>query len=138
MKKVLLMIAAITFLTACKAANGNSVSKLETTIYKTNNHEEILIQDGFDFIKDVFIDKDTFYHASLLTMEYGNNDTLEKEEEVKNLTNSYDVLYITFSFETGDVLYETMQSNHVYNYETYLVKSYEHDSWHIYKMEAIN
>ncbi|MCH5166349.1 MAG: hypothetical protein J1F35_00515 [Erysipelotrichales bacterium] len=138
MKKVLLMIAVITFLTACKAANGNSVSKLETTIYKTNNHEEILIQDGFDYIKDIFTDKDTFYHASLLTMEYGNNDTLEKEEIVKNSTKSYDVLYITFSFETGDVLYETMQSNHVYKYETYLVKSYEHDSWHIYKMEAIN
>ena len=138
MKKVAIIFTVLILLTGCKYPNGNSVSKLETTIYKTNNHDEIVIEDGFSYIKDIFTDKDTFYHADLLTMEYGLDSTKELEENIKIETNSYDVLYITFSFKTGNVEYETMKSNNIYTYETYLIKSYKDDIWHIYKMEAIN
>lgn len=137
MKKIMLVLASILVLTACKAANGNSISKLETTVYKNNNHDEMIIDDGFNTIKTIFTDKDTFYHASLLTMEYGTENSEVLEENVKNETNSYDVLYIKFSFQTGDVEYEAMIKNHIYNYETYLVKSYKDDIWHVYKMEGI-
>ena len=138
MKKVLLVLTLVLVLTACKANNGNSVSKLETTIYKNNIHTDLVVEDGFDRIKKEFTDQATFYYSSLLTMEYGSDGTLDKEELVKKETNSYDVLYIVFTFKTGDVSYVEMESNHVYKYETYLTKSYEHDDWHIYKMEGIN
>lgn len=137
MKKVLLIFAFILVLTACKAANGNSVSKLETTIYTRNGHEEIVIEDAFNFVKNIFTDTDTFYYADLLTMEYGTPDSKQLEERIKNDTNSYEVLYIKFSFKTGNVAYAAMESNHIYNYETYLIKYYEHDEWHIYYMDGI-
>lgn len=137
MKKVLLVIMTLLFLTACTRANGNSISKLETTVYKNNTHDELTIDDGFNTIKKIFTDKDTFFHASLLTMEYGVEGSDELEEQVKTETNSYDVLYIKFTFQTGDVEYEAMKKNHVYNYETYLIKSYKDDIWHVYKMEGI-
>lgn len=137
MKNTILVLISILALTACVAANGNSISKLETTIYKNNNHDELIIDEGFDTIKTIFTDKDTFYHSSLLTMEYGFEGSQELENQVKEETNSYDVLYITFSFKTGDVEYESMIKNHMYNYETYLIKSYKDDIWHVYKMEEI-
>lgn len=137
MKKVLLLFAFLLLLTGCASANGNSVSKLETTIYNRNGHEEIVIDDGFNFIKKVFTDTDTFYYADLLTMEYGEPGTKELENLIKEETNAYDVLYIKFSFKTGNVAYEAMESNHVYNYETYLTKSYKNDEWHIYYMDGI-
>ena len=135
LKRLLIVLVTILFITGCTSINGNSVSKLETTIYKTNNHDELIIEEGFSYIKSIFTDKDTFYHASLLTMEYGTESTKELEEIVKTETNSYDVLYITFSFKTGNVEYESMKSNQLYNFETYLIKSYKDDIWHIYKME---
>lgn len=137
MKKIVLIALVLVLLTACKSANGNSISKLETTIYKTCSHDELVIEDGFDYIKKVFTDKDTFYHASLLTIEYGTDETKELEDKIKEETNSYEVLYFKFSFKTGDVAYQAMQSNHVYNYETYLIKSYKDDIWHIYKMDGV-
>ncbi len=135
MKKIMLAATVLLLLTACKSVNGNSISKLETTIYKTHSHDELVIEDGFNYIKKVFTDKDTFYHASLLTIEYGSEETKELENKIKEETNSYEVLYIKFSFKTGNVAYQAMQSNHIYNYETYLIKSYKEDIWHIYKME---
>lgn len=137
MKKIVLIALVLVLLTACKSTNGNSISKLETTIYKTCSHDELVIEDGFDYIKKVFTDKDTFYHASLLTIEYGSDETKELEDKIKEETNSYEVLYFKFSFKTGDVAYQAMQSNHVYNYETYLIKSYKDDIWHIYKMDGV-
>lgn len=137
MKKIVLIALVLVLLTACKSTNGNSISKLETTIYKTCSHDELVIEDGFDYIKKVFTDKDTFYHASLLTIEYGADETKELEDKIKEETNSYEVLYFKFSFKTGDVAYQAMQSNHVYNYETYLIKSYKDDIWHIYKMDGV-
>lgn len=77
MKKVLIMIMCILILTGCKAENGNKVSKLETTIYKSLNHSEMVIEDAFDYLKKEFLEKDTFYHASLLTIEYGDESTEE-------------------------------------------------------------
>ena len=138
MKRNLILIMVVLILTGCKLENGNSVSKLETTIFKTFSHEEIVIEEGFNAIKSVFTDKDVFYHASLLTMEYGVEGTSELEEKIKSETNSYDVLYITFSMKTGDVAYEAMKSNHIYYYETYLIKSYKNDIWHVYKMDGRN
>lgn len=137
MKKIVLIALVLVLLTACKSTNGNSISKLETTIYKTCSHDELVIEDGFNYIKKVFTDKDTFYHASLLTIEYGSDETKELEDKIKEETNSYEVLYFKFSFKTGDVAYQAMQSNHVYNYETYLIKSYKDDIWHIYKMDGV-
>lgn len=137
MKKIVLIALVLVLLTACKSTNGNSISKLETTIYKTCSHDELVIEDGFDYIKKVFTDKDTFYHASLLTIEYGSDETKELEDKIKEETNSYEVLYFKFSFKTGDVAYQAMQSNHIYNYETYLIKSYKDDIWHIYKMDGV-
>ena len=40
--------------------------------------------------------------------------------------------------KTGDVAYEAMKSNHIYYYETYLIKSYKNDIWHVYKMDGRN
>lgn len=137
MKKILTILITIIFLSGCTNENGNSVRELESTIYKTYNHEEMEIDEGFNTIKTIFTDKDTFYHSSLLTLEYGDYSTEEKESLIKEETNSYDVLYIKFSFRTGDVAYEAMESNHIYNYETYLIKSYENDIWHVYRMEGI-
>lgn len=54
MKKVLIMIMCILILTGCKAENGNKVSKLETTIYKSLNHSEMVIEDAFDYLKKNF------------------------------------------------------------------------------------
>lgn len=139
MKKIFtILIVVLIITTGCKNKYGNSVRELESTIYKTYNHEELEIDDGFNTIKTIFTDKDTFYHASLLTLEYGVENTEELERTAKEETNSYDVLYLRFSMRTGDVEYEAMKSNHVYHYETYLVKSYEGDIWHVYKMDGIN
>ncbi len=137
MKKLFIILATLIFLTGCTPKNGNSVSKLETTIYRTNNHDELIIEEGVRVISKEFTDKDTFYYSSLLTVEYGVSNTLEIENKIKEETNSYDVLYFHFSFKTGDVAYAEMESNHIYDYETILIKSYAHDSWHIYKMDGI-
>lgn len=137
MKKTFTILITLVFLCGCTNKYGNSIRELETTIYKKYNHEELVIDEGFNTIKSVFTDKDTFYHASLLTLEYGVDNTEELEKKVKEETNSYDVLYLRFSMRTGNVLYEAMQSNHVYHYETYLVKSYKDDIWHIYRMDGI-
>lgn len=138
MKKILTILITLIFLVGCGNKYGNSIRELESTVYKTNGHDEMIIEEGFDTIKKIFTDKDTFYHSSLLTLEYGETETEEKESTVKEETNSYDVLYIKFSMKTGDVAYEAMESNHVYHYETYLIKSYKDDIWHVYKMEGIN
>lgn len=135
MKKTIVIIMALLVLTGCKAKNGNSISKLETTIYKTNNHSEIIIEETFDEVKKLFMEKETFYHSSLLTIEYGGDNTEELESDIKDKLAAYEVLYLTFSFETGDVAYEVMQSNHLYNYQAYLIKYNENDIWHIYQME---
>lgn len=135
MKKILVIIMSLLLLTGCKAENGNSISKLETTIYKTYIHSEMTIEDAFDFIKREFTEKDTFYHASLLTMEYGEESTEELEKHVASKLSAHEVIYLTFTFQTGDVQYEVMESNHLYNYQTYLVKYQENDIWHIYQME---
>ena len=137
MKKLLIVILFCLFSVGCTAKNGNSISKLETTIYNNNNHDELVIEDAFDYMKKVFTDEDTFYYSSLLTLEYGDNDTLDKEESIKQETNSYEVLYIQFSFKTGDVAYEAMESNFVYNYEVYLTKATKNADWRIYKMDQI-
>ncbi len=137
MKKVLIMIMCILILTGCKAENGNKVSKLETTIYKSLNHSEMVIEDAFDYLKKEFLEKDTFYHASLLTIEYGDESTEELEKNISEKISAYEILYLTFSFETGDVSYEVMESNHLYKYKTYLIKYNEYDTWHIYQMEEI-
>lgn len=138
MKKIFTILITLIILTGCGNKYGNSVRELESTIYKTYNHEEMVIDDGFNTIKKIFTDKDTFYHASLLTLEYGFDNTEELEKKIKEETNSFDVLYIKFSMRTGDVAYEAMESNHVYHYEAYLVKSYKDDSWHVYKMDGIS
>lgn len=135
MKKILVIIMALMITTGCKAENGNSISKLETTIYKTNNHTEMVIEETFDVIKQEFMEKETFYHSSLLTIEYGVEDTEELESNIKDKLSAYEVIYLTFSFKTGDVSYEVMESNHLYNYKTYLIKYNENDPWHIYQME---
>lgn len=135
MKKTIVIIMALLVLTGCKAKNGNSISKLETTIYKTNNHSEIIIEETFDEVKKLFMEKETFYHSSLLTIEYGGDNTEELESDIKDKLAAYEVLYLMFSFETGDVAYEVMQSNHLYNYQAYLIKYNENDIWHIYQME---
>ena len=122
-------------LTGCKAENGNSISKLETTIYKTYNHTEMVIEDAFDAIKKEFMEADTFYHTTLLTIEYGIDNTEELEKNILDKLSAYEVIYLTFSFKTGDVPYEVMESNHLYSYQTYLVKYNENDTWHIYQME---
>lgn len=138
MKKTIIIIMTLLILTGCSNENGNSISKLETTIYKTHNHSEMVIEDAFDIIKKEFMKKDTFYHASLLTIEYGVESTEELEKNVFDKLSAYEVIYLTFSFKTGDVSYEVMESNHLYNYQTYLVKYYENDIWHIYQMEEKN
>ena len=84
MKRNLILIMIVLILTGCRLENGNSVSKLETTIFKTLSHEEIVIEEGFNTIKSIFTDKDVFYHASLLTMEYGVEGTSELEEKIKS------------------------------------------------------
>lgn len=137
MKKLFTILITIIFLSGCTNKYGNSIRELESTIYKKCNHEEMIIDEGFNTIKTIFTDKDTFYHSSLLTLEYGIDGTEEKEKHIKEETNSYDVLYIKFSMRTGDVAYEAMKSNYIYNYEVYLIKSYKDDIWHVYKMDGI-
>lgn len=136
MQKIMIIFMALLILTTgCKAENGNSVSKLETTIYKTYHHNDIVIEDAFEFIKKEFTEEDTFYHASLLTIEYGVDNTEVLEKEIKEKLSAYEVLYLNFSFETGDVSYKNMKSNHTYNYTVYLVKYSESDTWHIHQMQ---
>lgn len=138
MKKILIIIMCVFVLTGCKNENGNTVNKLETTIYKTYNHSEMDIEDAFNYIKREFTDEDTFYHASLLTIEYGSDDTEELENTVNSKLAAKETIYLTFTFMTGDVKYEVMESNHTYTYTTYLVKYSDADTWHIYQMEEIS
>ncbi len=123
--------------TGCNSHNGNRVNKAETTIYKSLHHDELTIEEAFSCIKDEFMTKETFYYTDLLAIEYGGDMTENLELEFKKNNNYYDVIYLQFTFKTGDQDYISMQKNHSYTYEAYLVKATKRDKWVINKMNEV-